>query len=196
MSDINLPEKAQGRIIWQYRNGEKFKAWVAILPTIGSESIQPAANDIVSLINIDNATGEALNICGRIVGIPDRPKIASNALEVFSYDGTPGAQPYDVAPYIGPGAQVATIPLPDYLYRLVIRSKIIKNTSSATVDDIKRGVEFIIADGITATVEDMQNMSMRVTLSEEPSFNIRAILELFDTAPSPQGVELQYLGIG
>lgn len=195
MSNIDLSAKAEGRIIWQYRNGQKFRAWIDILPSIGAP-IQQAANDVAGLINIDTATGEALNICGRIVGISDRPKIASDELAVFAYNGTPGAQPYGVAPYIGPGVQVATVALPDYLYRLVIRAKIIKNTRPATADDIKEGVEFILGGGITATVVDLQNMSMRVILSEQPSFNVRAILELFDVVPRPQGVELEYASAG
>lgn len=193
---MTLADKAQGRIIWQYRNGAKFKAWVAILPVIGEADISQASDDVVNLINVDSATGEALNICGRIVGIPDRPSVASDDLEVFAYDGTPGAQPYGVAPYIGPGVQVATIPLPDYLYRLIIRAKIIKNTRPATVDDVKEGVEYILGGGITATVVDLQDMTMRVILSEQPSFNVRAILELFDVIPRPQGVLLEYASVG
>src|SRR5690606_2052346 len=97
---MTLTEKAVSRIIYQYRNSPKFEAWIRILPDIVSKYMIGPLEAIRMIIDIDTATGEALNICGRIVGV-DRPKIASNDLAVFAYDGTPSAQPYNVAPYIG-----------------------------------------------------------------------------------------------
>lgn len=193
MSDIDLSEKAQGRIIWQYRNGQKFKAWVDVLPAVASARIQDAANDVAGLINIDTARGEQLNICGRIVGIGERPSINSDDLEVFAYNGVAGAQPYGVAPYKGRGIDPVSLPIPDYLYRLVIRAKIIKNTRAATVDDVKEGVEYILGGDFEATIVDLQDMSMRVILSEEVPFNVRALIEIFDLVPRPQGVKLEII---
>lgn len=192
----DLREKALGRIIWQYRNGAKFKAWIATLPDIGKRLISDPAQQVVNLINIDTARGEQLDICGRIAGIPERPRIRDDSLGVFAYEGTAGAQPYNVAPYVGPGVQPETIPLPNYLYRLVIKAKIIKNTAPATVDDVKRGLEFILGDGITVTVVDLQNMQMRIIVNQELPFNIQALLELYDLIPRPQGVNVEYVTAG
>lgn len=193
---MTLTEKALGRIIWQYRNGQKFRSWIAHFPDIGTADITDPSNQIVNLINIDTARGDQLDICGRIVGIGERPRIRSEDLEVFAYNGTAGAQPYGVAPYKGPDTQPESFPLPNYLYRVVIKAKIVKNVGAATVDDVKRGVEFILGDGFTATVVDLQDMSMRIILSQEPAFNVRALLELFDLVPRPQGVLLEYASAG
>lgn len=194
VTDLNA--KAQGRVIWQYRNGMKFKAWIAILPNIAQQLIANPVDQVVNLINIDTARGKQLDICGRIAGIPERPKINDDTLAVFAYEGTASAQPYDVAPYAGEGLSPQSIPLPNYLYRLVIKAKIIKNTSLATIDDVKRGIEFILGDEYTATVVDLQNMTMRVLLNQAPPFNIQALLDVFDLVPRPQGVELQYITAG
>lgn len=193
---MTLTEKALGRIIWQYRNGQNFRSWITHYPDIGTRRISRAANQIVNLINIDTARGEQLDICGRIVGIGSRPMIRSDELEVFAYNGTAGAQPYGVAPYKGPGVEPESFPLPNYLYRVVIRAKIVKNTSPATVDDIKRGVEFILGAGFSAVVVDNQDMTMRIILNQEPAFNVKAILELFDVVPRPQGVSVEYVTSG
>lgn len=193
---MTLTEKARGRIIWQYRNGSKFRAWISLLPDIATEYISEPVDQVVNLINIDTARGDQLDICGRIVGIGSRPKVRSDELEVFAYNGTEGAHPYGVAPYKGPDDFPESFPLPNYLYRLVIKAKIVKNVGLATVDDVKRGVEFILGDGFTATVVDLQDMTMRVILNQEPSFNVRAILELFDVVPRPQGVSIEYVTAG
>lgn len=193
---MTLTEKALGRIIWQYRNGKKFRSWIAHFPDIGTEQITGPANQIVNLINIDTARGEQLDICGRIVGIGERPRIRSEELEVFAYNGTAGAQPYNVAPYKGPDVVPESLPLPNYLYRLVIKSKIVKNVGLSTVDDVKRGVEFILGDGFSAAVVDLQDMSMRIILNKEPGFNVKSVLDAFDVAPRPQGVSLEYLSTG
>jgi len=192
----DLQGKALGRIIWQYRNGAKFKAWISILPDIAKRLISDPAQQVVNLINIDTARGEQLDICGRIAGIPERPRINDDTLSVFAYDGTAGAQPYNVAPYIGPGVTPQSVPLPNYLYRLVIKAKIVKNTSPATIDDVKRGVEFILGEGYTATVVDLQDMTMRIILNQEIPFNIRALLDIYDLAPRPQGVGVEYVTAG
>lgn len=184
---------ALSRIIFQYRNGQKFRSWVSILPEIGEELVGAPAIDVANLINIDTARGEQLNICGRIVGIGERPRINSDDLEVFAYNGVAGAQPYGVAPYKGRGVDPVSLPIPDYLYRLVIRAKIIKNTRPATVDDVKEGVEFILGGDFVATIVDLQDMSMRVILSEEVPFNVRALIEVFDLVPRPQGVKLEII---
>jgi hypothetical protein len=192
----DLREKALGRVIWQYRGGVKFNAWIAILPDISAARISGPAYQVASLINIDTATGEQLDICGRIAGIPSRPKVRSDELAAFGYKGSAGAQPYGVAPYKGRFDIVESIPLPNYLYRLAIKAKIVKNTSSATIDDVKRGVEFILGPSYTASVIDLQDMSMRVILNKEIPFNVRALLEIFDLVPRPSGVSLEYVTAG
>lgn len=145
------------------------------------------------MINIDDAQGDQLDVCGRIVGIPSRPRINSNDLKVFAYQNVAGAQPYNVAPYIGPQESPDTILIADYLFRLVIKSRIVQNTGAATIDEIKTGVEYVLGSGFTATVVDNLDMTMTIRLNKEPSFNVQAMLNLLNIAPRPQGVSLEYV---
>lgn len=191
MSDIDLTEKAAGRIIWQYQNGVKFKAWIKLAPKIGTEQIQRAANQVVNMINVDTARGAQLDICGRIAGIANRPRVTSADLALFGYNGTPGAQAYGLAPYKNPNTPTVTAPIPDYLFRILVRAKIIKNTSMATVDDIKNAIDFILDDD--SRVVDKLDMSFQVWLTKTPSTNLRYLIDNFDIIPRPQGVRLRFI---
>lgn len=181
--------KALSRVYWQYRNAPKMRDWLQILPKIGQEAIERPLGQIVNLLDIDNAAGEQLNIIGRIAGI-DRPRIRSDALQVFAYNGTIGAQPYGTAPYREPGTELPTILLPDYLYRVLIKAKIMRNNGAATLDDVKAAVDFIF--GVESTVIDAQNMSMAaVWLEEGVAANLLVLVQEFDIIPRPQGVKIR-----
>jgi hypothetical protein len=181
--------KALSRVYWQYRNAPKMRDWLQILPKIGQEAIEAPLGQIVNLLDIDNAGGEQLNIIGRIAGI-DRPRIRADALQVFAYNGTIGAQPYGTAPYREPGTELPTILLPDYLYRVLIKAKIMRNNGAATLDDVKRAVDFIF--GVDSTVIDGQNMAMStVWLEGDIAANLLVLVEEFDILPRPQGVKIR-----
>lgn len=191
---MNYRDKANDRIIWQYRNDNTFAAWIAILPGIVESDLSLPFEQIAGLINLNTARGAQLDICGRIVGVA-RPILRDDELNVFAYNGVAGAQPYGVAPYKGREEEPVSLPVPDYLYRVVIRAKIMANTSRATIDDIKVATEFILGPGYSARVVDNQDMStssILVILNAAPPFNVRAILDTLDLIPRPQGVGLSY----
>ncbi|MGE4336207.1 MAG: DUF2612 domain-containing protein [Pigmentiphaga sp.] len=181
--------KALSRVCWQYRNAPKMRDWLQILPKIGQEAIEKPLGQIINLLDIDSASGELLNIIGRIAGI-ERPRIRSDALQVFAYNGTIGAQSYGAAPYREPGTELPTILLPDYLYRVLIKAKIMCNNGSATLDDVKRAIDFIF--GVDSTVIDGQNMAMStVWLEGDIAANLLVLVEEFDILPRPQGVKIR-----
>lgn len=185
-------KKALSRVYWQYRNAPKMREWLQILPKIAQAEIEAPLGQIVDLLDIDSASGHQLEIIGRIAGI-DRPRMRSDALQVFAYNGTIGAQPYDVAPYRESGAELPTILMPDYLFRALIRSKIMRNNGTATLDDIKVAVDFIF--GVESTIIDWLDMSMSVVLSgSDVSANLLALAQEFDIIPRPQGVRIRQIG--
>lgn len=185
---MNLNETAQSRIIWQYRNGQKFKAWIAILPTVSAELLQKPFEQITGLIDLDSAVGKQLDICGRIAGI-DRPRILSDELRVFGYAGTTGAANYGVAPYRDPTGELPSMPLPDYLFRLVIRAKIFKNVGNATIDTLKQAADYILQTN--TTVIDGQDMTIQTLWVDDAiSDTVRILIEKYDLLPRPQGVKL------
>lgn len=186
---MSLTDKALDRIVWQYRNGAKFRAWIAHFPDLAEEKISAAADQVVNLINIDNAEGDQLDICGRIAGIDQRPTILSDDVAFFGYAGTPGAVNYGVGPYKSPTEDPESIPAPDWLFRIIIKAKIFRNNTETTIDDVKTAVDFIL--GEDSTVIDGQDMTVQtVWVESDISPTIRMLIEDFDLIPRPQGVKI------
>ena len=155
---MDYAAKALSRAYWQYRNSPKLLAWMKILPSIVQESIEKPLNQIITILDIDSAAGDQLDVIARIAGINSRPSIESEDVGFFGYAVTPAARGYGEAPYIGPGEVVATYPAPDSLFRMIIRAKIYKNISTATIDEVKEAVDFILDE--RCTVVDGQDMTI------------------------------------
>lgn len=184
--------KALSRVYWQYRNSPRLKQWLRILPRIAQANLETPLDRIINLLDIDTATGDQLDIIARIAGIDSRPRMTDEGLSYFGYAGTPNASAYGTAPYIGPGQQVASFPIPDYLFRIVVRAKIYQNVSVVTIDDVKQAVDFIIDDD--SQVVDGQDMTIDVIwIKNELSPNLRKIIETQDLIPRPQGVRIRKL---
>jgi hypothetical protein len=149
--------------------------------------------------DLDNATGDRLDIIGRIVGIGRNipysiPKIA------FGFDENPNSRGFDDkftplvdrAPFQDKFELAYTaLQIDDNIYRQFIRAKIAKNTFGPYLSDdnslsIQQAV-INIFDGL-AFVTD--NYDMTMTLHVSPTFNsatLDAIVAL-SLIPRPQGV--------
>ncbi|ABS47936.1 MULTISPECIES: DUF2612 domain-containing protein [Yersinia pseudotuberculosis complex] len=183
----NHHKKALSRIYLQYKNAPKLVEWLGILPAISQSSLEEQITKINNLLDIDNGEGAQLDICGRIVGFTERPLIRNDYLSVFAYNGTGGAQPYNVASYKAPHEQIGKVPVSDYLYRVLIKAKIQKNNSNATLDEIKTAADYIL--DVSSAVIDGQDMTIKTIWVDKPiPANILVIVHLFDLIPRPQGV--------
>lgn len=78
----------------------------------------------------------------------------------------------------------------DDIYRLLLKSKIAKNNSDATIDGIIEAMQYIFS-GNSVTVSDFEDMSMDVVFVESITAQQVFILENFDLVPKPQGVRLR-----
>ena len=149
--------------------------------------------------DLDNATGDRLDIVGRIVGISRTiplivPKIA------FGFDENPNARGFDDkfspladrAPFQDNFERAYTsLQLNDVAYRYFIRAKISKNVSGPYLaDDHGLSIQSAISalfDGL-AYVIDKKDMTLTLYVSPQYNLdNLRAILRL-DLLPKPQGV--------
>ena len=149
--------------------------------------------------DLDNATGDRLDIIGRIVGIKRIvpfvvPKIA------FGFDENPNARGFDGK--FSPLADRASfqdkferaytsLQLDDVAYRYFIRARIAKNVGGPyLVDDQGLAIQTAINtlfDGL-AYVLDKKDMTLTLYVSPQYNLdNLRAILRL-DLLPKPQGV--------
>lgn len=123
--------------------------------------IQQVFKDLMQLRSLDTATGEQLNIIGRIVG-QDRILLNSDLYNFFGFQGAlkAGSMGTLTDPTIGSifytlGAPLGgNIELDDETYRLFIRAKILKNTTASTSEEFIRSVNLIFGSSNVIAIED------------------------------------------
>jgi hypothetical protein len=179
---MNIPD----RIYAQYRTKPKAVAWYQITRKLAAELEDPATA-VRIMYNIDTAVGEQLNIIGRIVVI-DRTFTGEVALNPGLFAEPDGAEFGDTeavfaALYVDQDGQMS-----DDLYRLVIKSKIIKNNSDATIESILYGMNFLLPNADVLRVTDGENMSFSVEFYGNITNLERWALLNVQLVPKPQGV--------
>ncbi|HEI0612172.1 TPA: DUF2612 domain-containing protein [Escherichia coli] len=179
---MNIPD----RIYAQYRTKPKAVAWYQITRKLAAELEDPATA-VRIMYNIDTAVGEQLNIIGRIVVI-DRTFTGEVALNPGLFAEPDGAEFGDTeavfaALYVDQDGQMS-----DDLYRLVIKSKIIKNNSDATIESILYGMNFLLPNADVLRVTDSENMSFSVEFYGNITNLERWALLNVQLVPKPQGV--------
>ena len=185
---MSLVNYAPDRIYAQYRNKSKAVQWYGIVPTLGLE-ICTAFEAVRTSYDIDMAVGEQLDVIGRIVVI-DRSFESS-----VSWDSLLWGQP--VAQWGGDNIQWQSTGMTinnevsDAIFRTLIKAKIAKNNSDATLDGIVEALLYITG-AIDIQVVDNEDMTMSVSFGSELDAITRFVLDTFDIVPRPQGV--QFLG--
>lgn len=179
---MNIPD----RIYAQYRTKPKAVAWYQITRKLAAELEDPATAVRV-MYNIDTAVGEQLNIIGRIV-VVDRTFTGEVALYPGLFADPDGAEFGDTEAvfaslYVDQDGQMS-----DDLYRLVIKSKIIKNNSDATIESILYGMNFLLPNADVLRVTDGEDMSFSVEFYGSITDLERWALLNAELVPKPQGV--------
>ncbi|MHA7915990.1 DUF2612 domain-containing protein [Alloalcanivorax xenomutans] len=185
---MNHAARAISRLIWQYRNAEKMRAWVSIGPDVAQVEIELAAQRVMEMLDIDAGAGVQLDIIGEIVG-QSRPFVDAAIFENdwFGWQENPDRRGWGAAWLPRYVAGKSSIQMPDNYYRIMIRAKVSKNTSDATIDSIAQALEFITGASVS-NLDDRQDMTFSVVFSKDLSIQVRTILQNFDIVPRPQGV--------
>jgi len=149
--------------------------------------------------DLDNATGDRLDIIGRIVGIKRIvpfvvPKIA------FGFDENPNTRGFDDkfspltdrAPFQDKFERAYTsLQLDDTAYRFFIRARIAKNVGGPyLVDEQGLAIQEVVGTLFSGAAYVLDKKDMTMTLYVSPQYNLdnlRAILRL-GLLPKPQGV--------
>lgn len=160
---MDLSKQAAKRILWQYRHGTNYEAWIDTLPAIAQTELEKPLQTIADILDIDNQSGELLDIVGRIAGV-DRPIVPS-------------------------GSTISGPLLPDNYFRAIIKAKISRNNSDATVDGIKKSFAFIAGTDVLR-VDDNQNMTFQIVFFDPIPADVKTIIKLYNPTPKPQGVRL------
>ncbi|MDF1593736.1 MAG: DUF2612 domain-containing protein [Desulfobacterales bacterium] len=154
--------------------------------------------------DLDNATGDRLDIIGRIIGLKRLvpfivPKIA------FGFDENPNARGFDDkfltladrAPFADKfERQYTSLQLDDTVFRFFIRAKISKNSGSPyLVDDEGLAIQRVVNVLFGGSAYALDNQDMTLSLYVSPAYNLdnlRAIIRL-DLLPKPHGVDWEHI---
>ena len=183
---INHAEQIRSRVYGQYRNSPKMIQWLLINGEIGNE-LQSVIDDVITSYDIDIAIGKQLDIIGRIVGV-GREVIGDITFQTTMF-GRASSQFGRQSSQFSPQDVAGNEPLSDEYYRVLIRAKIAKNNSDATIDSIIKGVEFILPNGAPIVLRDNEDMSFAIDIYGSVSAIERKILSSIDVVPRPQGVK-------
>lgn len=169
-------------------------------------TIQQIFKDLMQLRYIDTATGYNLDLIGIIVG-QSRVILEADAFPYFGYENAPEAQSYGTIndPSVGGyywdinKPKSGSVVLNDEQYRMFIKSKIIRNTTNCTPEQIIEFVQFIydvdqvmFYDGNT---EFYVFIGKNLTPFEKAVINYHQTLKGYESyfIPKPAGVKV-YIG--
>lgn len=177
---------APDRIYAQYRDKPKAAAWYRIVMRLASK-IGSAAESVRTSYDIDTAIGEQLDVIGRIVVAP-RSFIDNIPMMPGLFALTDGDEFGDDGAMFSPLTIGQDSQLSDELYRMVIRAKIVKNSSDGSIESILSGINFLLPGANVIRVTDGEDMSFSIEFSGQISNLERYALLNAALIPKPQGV--------
>ncbi|UTC25962.1 baseplate J protein [Phage vB_KsaM-C1] len=177
---------APSRIYAQYRNKPKAVAWYKIAVSLATQ-LSDVAEAVRVVYNVDSAQGEQLDIIGRIVVMP-RDFIGFVSLNPGMFALTDGSEFGDESAMFSALTIDQDDKMSDDLYRLAIKSKIIKNNSSSTIEDVLMGMNFLLPNADVLRVIDGEDMSFSVEFYGNITELERWALLNAQLVPKPQGV--------
>jgi len=196
----NFTDAYADLLIKQY--WEKPKAYAEISARAAHwETIRDLIEQFGIEFDLDQATGDRLDIIGAIIGLSRFvPDIVPLSKLYFGFADNPNARGFDdrfavvtdIAPFKDKFEPSYTdLELSDADYRFFIRAKIAKNTGSAyMVSDVNTAIQAVVNSVFegSAYVVDRQDMTLALYIA--PTFatdRLLAIVQL-DLLPKPQGV--------
>jgi hypothetical protein len=186
-SEYHMSLIAPERVYAQYRDKPKAYRWYQVARTISAE-IQAAADDIRLMYDIDLNSGAQLDIIGRIVGT-DRSSITNVESTVVEF-GDDSMEFGDPETQFSTGSISTDTQLSDDYFRAVLKSKIQKNNSDTTIDDIIEAVNAILINDSIVKIIDNEDMSFAIEIyGSITSIEVYLILNK-GLIPKPQGVRI------
>jgi hypothetical protein len=126
----------------------------------GYDEVQAVFKDLIQQRSIDDAEGAQLDIIGEIVGQP-RELISLDLFEYFGFEGAPESLSFGDLDDPSAGGEFYSLGTPtggnytldDPTYRLFIRSKILKNKTASTPEELITFISFIFG-GVPIYLEE------------------------------------------
>lgn len=178
-------------IIWQYRTKPKALGTIRAIYTETDNTFKNVVQ-VADILNIDDATGYALDLVGKHVGV-SRVLPTAIAKEYFGWLKDKTALSFGIGEFYRHGdALHASVVLNDNDYRFFIKARITKNYQNGEISNIVKSIKFMI--GEHGNIIDAQDMTMNVLVNSDQlnSLTLYAISKM-DILVRPIGVMYRYL---
>lgn len=184
MTELGIPN----RIYAQYKDKPKAVAWFNI-NRIVAEELASNARQVRECLDLEKAFGESLRIISRIVVTPKvKKEQLLNAALVADPDGT---ELGDTINTVSEWSTFTDANLSDDVLRLIIRSKIIKNNTNVTHDDILSSFDYLFPKAKVFRLVDYHDMSFGIEFIGQISPVEYWLLNIENFVPTPQGVRFR-----
>lgn len=150
--EVDYLSEARDNVTQAFKDKDVFDKYLQILVS-GMTDIQTTIKQLIQNRSIDEAVGEQLDVIGRIVG-QERNLITLNFYTYFAFKDYPNGGTFgdldnpaagDVFYSLGDSLG-DTVGLDDNTYRLFIKSKILKNRTASTPEELLNLLSFIFPD--------------------------------------------------
>ena len=158
------------------------------IPLDFRQQIVSAANFVRDSYDIDSNSGEALNVIGRIVD-RDRSFIENRKFTVYECNDVGDFECGDDSAQCSATSAGVDADLSDEYYRYLLRAKIAKDNSDASIDDILTIVNTAVPSINALRLIDGENMTFSIEFYGGIDAIARDLLISGDLIPSPQGVK-------
>lgn len=178
------------RVLKQYQNSPKFLAFITALLAMNN-TVEALLQSLYELPSIDVMTGVNLDVIGRIVGI-SRDVPNGIQLVFFGFYGYADQTVFGELGQTGIGSRMyergepatATSILGDIEYRLLLKAKIVKNSSKATAPEIEDLLAYLFGVDVV-NVDDYGGMVIGLAIGRQLTLIEQAILTQVDLLPRP-----------
>lgn len=194
---INHKELAISRLATQFRKSTNLISYIRVL-LIEADALEQVFCDLLEKRWIDTAEGVQLDILGAIVG-QSREFIDAEIFDYFGFADNSQAQSFGSVEDISLGGRFIFInesttgirQLTDEEYRLFIRARISRNTTSSTPEDIIAQIRYIFNSPLVLFVDG--DTFYEVSIGRKLTLNEKSILVDTDIIPKTAGVGVGYV---
>ena len=194
---INHEELAISRLATQFRESTNLINYIKAL-LIEADTLEQVFCDLLEKRWIDTAEGVQLDILGAIVG-QSREFIDAEIFDYFGFFDNPQAQSFGSTEDVSIGGRFKFIDEPttgirqltDDEYRLFIRARISRNTTSSTPEDIIAQIRYIFNSPLVLLTDG--NTFYEVSIGRNISLNEKSTLVDTDIIPKTAGVRVGYV---
>lgn len=174
------------RLYAQYRTKPRMEAWSDIPKDFGTQITQ-AAQAVRDMWDIDNNSGEQLNVIGRIVQ-RDRSYIANLRYETYELNTDGDNEAGDDEVQLSPAFGADDDDLSERYYRLLLKAKIAKNNDDGTIDGILSAIKIIAPEIDVLRLTDGEDMTFSIEFYGLADPVTRDLLISGEIIPRPQSV--------